>query len=104
VQRVFDLGYKGVMNDFPDLNCVHPFKRRGRGGRGHRGEKAESLTPEQKSFNRELSKARVIVEHTISRVKKFNIFGQEFRNRLRNYDTMTDIVCGLINTRIMGSR
>ena len=104
VQRVFDLGYKGVMNDFPDLNCVHPFKRRGRGGRGHRGEKAESLTPEQKSFNRELSRARVIVEHTISRVKKFNIFGQEFRNRLRNYDTMTDIVCGLINTRIMGSR
>jgi hypothetical protein len=104
VQRVFDLGYKGVMNDFPDLNCVHPFKRRSRGGRGHRGEKAESLTPEQKSFNRELSKARVIVEHTISRVKKFNIFGQEFRNRLRNYDTMTDIVCGLINTRIMGSR
>ena len=57
VQRVFDLGYKGVMNDFPDLNCVHPFKRRGK-GRGHRGEKAESLTPEQKSFNRELSKAR----------------------------------------------
>ena len=104
VQRVFDLGYNGVMKDFPDLNCVHPFKRRSRGGRGHRGEKAEDLTPEQKIFNRELSKARVIVEHTISRVKKFNIFGQEFRNRLRNYDMMTDIVCGLINTRIMGSK
>jgi hypothetical protein len=43
------------------------------------------------------------VEHTISRVKKFNIFGQEFRNRLRHYETMTDIVCGLVNARIAGS-
>jgi len=103
VQRVFDLGYKGVEKDFPDLNCVHPFKRKGK-GRGHRGEKGEELTPEQKSFNRELSKARVVVEHTISRVKKFNIFGQEFRNRLGHYDVMTDIVSGLVNLRIMGSK
>jgi hypothetical protein len=103
VQRVFDLGYKGVMRDFPDLNCVHPFKRKGRGGRGHRGEKAEALTPEQKRFNRELSRARVVVEHTISRVKKFNVFGQEFRNRLKRYDVMTDIVSGLVNLRIMGA-
>ena len=44
-----------------------------------------------------------MVEHTISRVKKFNIFGQEFRNRLRCYDTMTDIASGLINARIMGA-
>ena len=44
-----------------------------------------------------------MVEHTISRLKKFNIFGQEFRNRLRNYDTMTDIVSGLINFRILGA-
>jgi len=35
-----------------------------------------------------------VVEHTISRLKKFNIFGGEFRNRLKNYDTMTDIVSG----------
>lgn len=44
-----------------------------------------------------------MVEHTISRLKKFNIFGQEFRNRLRNYDAMTDIVSGLMNFRILGA-
>ena len=49
-----------------------------------------------------VSRARVVVEHTISRVKKFNIFGQEFRNRLRNYDAMTDIASGLVNLRILG--
>jgi hypothetical protein len=102
VQSVFDLGYKGVMKDFPELNCVHPFKRRGR-GRGHRGEKAEDLTPEQKAFNRELSKQRVVVEHTISRVKKFRMMGEEFRNRLKRYDVMTDIVSGLVNLRILGT-
>jgi hypothetical protein len=45
--------------------------------------------------------AAVAVEHTISRLKKFNIFGAEFRNRLRNrlrnYDTMTTIASGLRN-------
>lgn len=101
VEQDFDRGYDGVKNYFPDLKCAVPFKRRGH-GREHRGVKAEDLTPKQKSFNRELSKARVIVEHTISRVKKFNIFGQEFRNRLKNYEMMTDIVCGLINMRIIG--
>jgi hypothetical protein len=104
VQRVFDLGYKGVTKDFPDLNCILPFKRGG-GGRGRKGKKGEELTPEQKSFNRELSKARVVVEHTISRVKKFNIFGQEFRNRLRFYDVMTDIhSLGLDQHKDNGSR
>ena len=102
VQSVFDLGYKGVTKDFPELNCVHPFKKKGAGGRGHRGRKAQPLTPDEKRFNRELSKQRVVVEHAISRVKKFNIFGQEFRNRLRNYDAMTDIVSGLVNFRILG--
>ena len=42
------------------------------------------------------------MEHTISRVKKFNIMGQEFRNRLGFYDTMTDIVS--VNMRILGSK
>ena len=102
VEQDFDRGYDGVKNYFPELNCATPFKRRSP-GRGHRGEKAEDLTPDQKRYNKELSKARVVVEHTLSRVKKFNIFGQEFRNRLRFYDTMTDIVSGLINARIMGS-
>jgi hypothetical protein len=44
-----------------------------------------------------------VVEHAISRLKKFNIFGTEFRNRLRNYDTMTDIASGLINFRTLGA-
>ena len=98
-----DLGYDGIQKDFPEMRPMIPFKRRGR-GRGHRDEKGEDITPAQKRYNRRLSKARVVVEHTISRLKKFNIFGQEFRNRSRHYDKMTDIICGLINFRIMESK
>jgi hypothetical protein len=102
VEQDFDRGYDGVKKYFPDLKCVIPFKRRGR-GRGHKGEKADDLTPEQKRFNKELSKERVVVEHTISRMKKFRIMADEFRNRLKRYDAMTDIVSGLINLRILGT-
>ncbi len=102
VEQGFDRGYHGVRNYFPGLNCALPFKKTST-GRGHRGEKAPPLTPEQKAYNKKLSKVRVVVEHTISRLKKFNIFGTEFRNRLRRYDMMTDIVSGLINFRILGA-
>ena len=60
------------------------------------------LSPGQKAFNKALSKERVVVEHTNSRVKKFHIWADEFRNRLKHYDVMTVIVCGLVNFRIMG--
>jgi hypothetical protein len=97
-----DLGYDGVQGDYPDLKSEVPFKRRSP-GRSKRGVKAKELAPEQKSFNLKLSKERVVVEHTFSRVKKFRIMGEEFRNRLKHYDTMTDIVSGLINFRITGT-
>ena len=44
-----------------------------------------------------------MVEHTFSRLKKFRIWADEFRNRLKHYDPMTDIVFGLINFRIIGT-
>lgn len=50
-----------------------------------------------------LASERVVVEHADSRVKTFRIFGDEFRNRLKRYDFVTDIVCGLVNFRVAGS-
>lgn len=101
VRPVVDLGYDGIQNDFPEMRPMIPFKRRGH-GRGHRDVKGDDLAPAQKRLNKRLSKVRVVVEHTISRVKKFRIMGEEFRNRLKRYDTMTDIVSGLVNLRILG--
>jgi len=104
-QRVcanLDLGYKGVKNDYPSFNCQVPFKRRSP-GRGKRGVNAQELSAEQKAFNKALSRDRIVVEHDFSRLKKFHIWADEFRNRLKHYDTMTDVVCGLLNFRIIGA-
>ncbi len=97
-----DLGYFGVKKDFPQLDFSVPFKRKNP-GRGKRGVKAEELSPEQKAFNKAHAKERVVSEHTNSRVKKFQIWGGEFRNRLKHYDIMTEIVSGIVNFRVTGT-
>lgn len=88
-----DLGYFGIKKDYSDLNVNIPVKK----------PKKKTLTPKEKRYNKKQRKARVIVEHTISRMKKFQIMGQEFRNRLTRYDTVTSIVSGLVNFTIQSN-
>jgi hypothetical protein len=94
VEKYVDLGYKGVQNDFPDVRWVIPVKKK----------RKRELTRRERGYNRKVAKKRVKVEHAISRVKKFNIMGSRFRNRLKHYDSASDIVCGLVNFRTMRSR
>jgi hypothetical protein len=47
------------------------------------------------------SKKRIIVEYTISRLKKYRILADIFRNKLRKYNKVSDVVAGLINYRIL---
>jgi len=65
-----DRGYDGVQNDYLKLNSEVPFKRRS-SERGKRGSEAKELTNKQKTFSWKLSKDRVVVEHTIGRLKIF---------------------------------
>jgi DDE superfamily endonuclease len=58
---------------------------------------------EERRYNKKHAKLRIVVEHTICRIKKFGIIGSKFRNRLRRYDVISNIVSGLINFRIMRS-
>jgi hypothetical protein len=92
VANVLDLGYMGVQNDFPTVKSILPFRK---------NRKKSELSNEEKRHNRKHSKLRVIVEHTVSRIKKFGIMGTKFRNKLRRYDHASDIVSGLVNFRIM---
>ena len=50
------------------------------------------LQDEEKRHNIKHSKLRVIVKHTVSRIKKFGIMGTKFRNKLVRYDHASDIV------------
>lgn len=91
VERVFDLGYQGVEKDFPSLKTRIPVKK----------PKGGELTGEEKRRNKRLRRERVVVEHTIGKVKKFNILGSEFRNRLSRYDNVVSVVSGLVNFRVL---
>jgi hypothetical protein len=42
-----------------------------------------------------------VIEHTICRLKKYRIMSDTFRNRLRKYNRISDIVTGLVNYRMM---
>ena len=70
VENVFDLGYMGVKNDFPTVKSILPIRK---------NRKKSELSNEEKKLNRKHSKLRVIVEHTVSRIKKFGIMGTKIR-------------------------
>ena len=91
VVNVVDLGYLGIETDFPEQLSALPFKKQRNG----------FLSDEEKEYNKIHSKKRmIIVEHTISRLKKYKIMRGIFRNKLRKYNKVSDIVTGLINYRI----
>ena len=86
----YDLGYLGVEKDFPEQISILPYKKK----------KGKKLTITQKQWNKAQSKIRIKVEHIISRIKKSKILSDVFRNKLCRYDTISEIVCGLVNFKI----
>jgi hypothetical protein len=91
VLNVFDLGYLGVEKDFPEQPSVLP----------NRKKRNLELSQVEKEHNKDHSKKRIVIEHTICRLKKYMILSDIFRNKLRKYNKVSDIVTGLINYRIM---
>ena len=60
VVNVFDLGYLGIEADFPEQLSSLQFKRK----------RNQDLSPEEKECNRIHAKKRIVIEHTICRLKK----------------------------------
>jgi hypothetical protein len=90
---MFDLGFLGLEKDFPEQLSSLPIKK----------ERDHELTEVQKEYNRNHSAKRIVIEHVICRIKKYRIMNDIFRNRLRKYDKVSDIVSGLVNYRIMNA-
>ena len=91
VLNVVDLGYLGVENDFPERLSSIP----------NRKKRNLDLSQEEMESNINHSKKRIKIEHAICRLKKYRIFADIFRNKLRKYRKVSDIVSGLVNYRIM---
>ena len=91
VVNVFDLGYLGVEKEYPNQLSSLP----------NRKKRSMKLSQEELEYNKSHSKIRIVIEHAICRLKKYNILADVFRNKLRKYSKVSDIVSGLINYRIM---
>jgi hypothetical protein len=86
-----DKGYVGVKNYYPDTPVVIPFKA----SRNH------PLTEEQKAYNREVARCRIVVEHTMAQLNRFTVLRQVFRGQQRGrHGQVVRVVARLVNRRL----
>ena len=86
---MLDKGYDGIAKDYPDLRLYLPFKAR----RNH------PLTDDQKAFNRFLASYRIVVEHALAQMNRFQVLVQVFRHSRTYHGRIVRIVAGLVNRR-----
>ena len=81
-----DSGYEGFNPE--NANTVQPTKKK----------KGKELSETDKLNNKEISRKRVYVEHTMRGIKIFRILSELIRNYLYGFkDTAIEICCGLHN-------
>jgi hypothetical protein len=86
-----DKGYVGIDKHYPDVPVVLPYKQP-RGG---------ELTEEQRAHNREVSRHRIVVEHTMAQLNRFTVLRQVFRGKQRDrHSEATRVVAKLVNRRL----
>jgi hypothetical protein len=89
-----DKGYVGLDKDYADVPIIIPFK----------AAKDRPLTEEQKAFNREVARQRIVVEHTMAQLNRFTVLRQVFRGRWKKHgkahSQVVRVVARLVNRRI----
>ena len=86
-----DCGYDVAPNDYPECNIIMPVKRR----KNH-----SALTRAEKRFNRKHSRIRILVEHVLSRMKKYQILAQVYRHKIMDYNQRFRNIAALVNFRL----
>ncbi len=84
-QCVGDLGYLGLAH--LHANAQTPYRK----------SKHHPLTAEQKAFNRLLSRARIVIEHVIARLKVFRILSERYRNRRTRFGLRFNLIAAIYN-------
>lgn len=80
-----DSGYQGIKQYH--ANSELPYKN----------SKKHPLTKEQKQQNHKVSGSRVVVEHTIRRLKVFRVLGERYRNRRKRFGLRVNLFAGICN-------
>jgi len=80
-----DSGYQGIL-DYHAWSLI-PIKK----------SKKKELSEAEKSFNRELSRRRIVIENINAQIKVFKIMSYPYRNRRRKHLLRTKLVCAILN-------
>ena len=80
-----DTGYLGLVQIH--ANSLLPKKR----------SKNHPLTNQERKSNREISRKRIFVEHTIRFVKRFRILSDRYRNRRKRFALRFSLIAGICN-------
>ena len=89
-----DLGYLGIQSDYRGERIDIPTKK----PRKSRKNPNPQLSEEQKAANTALSRVRIFIEHAIGGMKRYNILGHAFRNRIEHFeDDVIGVCAGLWN-------
>ncbi len=63
--------------------------------------KGGKLTKEQKKYNRELNRLRIVVEHVNRRLKIFKILSYRYRNRHRRLGLRSNLIAGIYDAKLV---
>lgn len=85
IELLADKGYQGVEKIHD--NSRTPIKK----------PKGKSLNEEQKKFNQQLAKERIVVEHVHRKLKIFRILSSRYRNRRRRFGLRLNLIAGIYN-------
>src|SRR5262245_26059233 len=86
-----DKGYAGLDKHCPGVPLVIPYKKP-RGG---------ELSDGQRAFNREVSRHRIVVEHTMAQLNRFTVLRQVFRGKRRDrHSQVARVVAKVVNRRL----
>jgi hypothetical protein len=81
-----DLGYMGIKEYHP--NSFIPIK----------SSKKHQLTEEEKAYNKELARRRVVIEHVNGKIKVFKCMSYPYRGHCCNRHSLRmKLICGIIN-------
>ena len=90
VGGIGDLAYTGIANLHPCGLAAAP-RRKPRGN---------PRPPDDIAYNRAFSRRRIIVEHSIGRLRRYQSLSQTDRNHRQNHTARVRAVAGLVNRRI----
>ena len=87
-----DRGYQGTGKDLPGATLMIPHKR----SKNHR-----ILTAEQKEHNHLVNSTRVLVEHSIGRLKRYARLADPYDGTISQFNHEFNVITGLVNLRLL---